>query len=77
MIMLMWVLSRADTGLGWRGRVTTQNAAAAAGMSGSAGGGGEVEVAGGFGQLERGEDGLVAGGERGALGDPVEFQKSA
>ncbi len=39
------------------------------GCRSAAGGGGEVEEAGRFGQVECGEDDLLAGGERGALGD--------
>jgi len=35
--------------------------------------GGEVEVAGGFGQAKRGEDGLVRGDQGEALRDPTVF----
>ena len=38
-------------------------------VGGGAGAGCEVEVFGGFGQVERGEDGLLVAGEGGALGD--------
>src|SRR3954447_20997339 len=59
-----WRLTCGNVGRSEWGRVTTGRWCRSA-----AGGGGEVEEAGWFGQVQGGEDRLVPGGEGGTLGD--------